>query len=63
MRFTADNGRCVGAGQCVLTAPEVFDQDEDGLVTVLAAPGTGQEAKVRLAAGLCPSQAITVQDD
>ncbi|MGW5121613.1 ferredoxin, partial [Streptomyces noursei] len=35
MRITVDTGRCVGAGQCVLTAPDLFDQDDDGLVTVL----------------------------
>ncbi|MEU8551279.1 ferredoxin [Streptomyces roseoverticillatus] len=63
MRITADTGRCVGAGQCVLNAPEVFDQDDDGLVTLLAHPGADEEARVRLAAGLCPSRAITVHED
>ncbi|MET9415685.1 ferredoxin [Streptomyces klenkii] len=64
MRITTDTGRCVGAGQCVLTAPRVFDQDDDGLVTLLLAePGAGEEAAVRLAAGLCPSRAVTVHED
>ncbi|PSJ25488.1 ferredoxin-1 [Streptosporangium nondiastaticum] len=64
MRITADTNRCVGAGQCVLTAPQVFDQDDDGLVTLLLAdPGAGEEATVRLAAGLCPSGAVTVHED
>ncbi|WKU48885.1 (4Fe-4S)-binding protein [Streptomyces sp. VNUA116] len=64
MRITADTNRCVGAGQCVLTAPQVFDQDDDGLVTLLLAdPGADEEAKVRLAAGLCPSGAVTVHED
>lgn len=36
-RVGAERDRCVGAGQCVLAAPGVFDQDEeDGLVRVLA---------------------------
>jgi ferredoxin len=26
---------CGGAGRCVLAAPEVFDQDDNGLVVVL----------------------------
>ncbi|WP_424888863.1 ferredoxin [Streptomyces sp. XH2] len=64
MRITADTARCVGAGQCVLNAPHAFDQDDDGLVTLLLAePGAGEEAGVRLAAGLCPSRAITVHED
>ncbi|ARZ72151.1 ferredoxin [Streptomyces sp. HU2014] len=63
MRITVDPDRCVGAGQCVLSAPEVFDQDDDGLVTLLMAPGTEDEAKARLAGGLCPSRAITVHED
>ena len=35
MRITADRDACVGSGQCVLTEPDVFDQDDDGLVTLL----------------------------
>lgn len=64
MRITADNERCIGAGQCVLTAPAVFDQDDDGLVTVLAPePGAELTDAVRRAGDLCPSRAITVRED
>ena len=36
MKVVVDQSRCVGAGQCVLVAPEVFDQrDEDGIVVLL----------------------------
>ncbi|MYW46261.1 ferredoxin, partial [Streptomyces sp. SID161] len=35
MRVTADRDRCVGSGQCAMLSPEVFDQDDDGLVEVL----------------------------
>ncbi|HXA62668.1 MAG TPA: ferredoxin, partial [Streptosporangiaceae bacterium] len=35
MTAVADKDVCVGAGMCVLTAPELFDQDDDGLVAVL----------------------------
>ncbi|MGN0120061.1 MAG: ferredoxin, partial [Streptomyces albidoflavus] len=37
MRVTVDSEQCVGAGQCVLNAPEVFDQDDDGVVVLLRA--------------------------
>jgi ferredoxin len=50
---------CVGAGQCVLAAPAVFDQDDDGIAVVLdAAPGPEEYAAVREAADLCPSSAL-----
>ncbi|MFH8349887.1 ferredoxin [Streptomyces sp. NPDC018045] len=62
MRITIDPDRCVGAGQCVLSAPQVFDQDEDGIVTLLAEPGTDEEPRARIAGALCPSRAITVHE-
>ncbi|QES09221.1 ferredoxin [Streptomyces venezuelae] len=62
MDVRVDRARCLGAGMCALTAPQVFDQDEEeGLVTLLAArPAREQHAAVRVAAGVCPASAITV---
>ncbi|WP_329124956.1 carboxymuconolactone decarboxylase family protein [Streptomyces sp. NBC_01465] len=56
--------RCCSSGQCVATAPDVFEQsDEDGLVTLLVdAPGPELAADLRLAAALCPGGAITVTE-
>jgi ferredoxin len=64
MRIIANRLRCIAAGQCVLKAPQVFDQDEqDGLVIVLKEnPGPELEAAARLAARVCPSEAITIED-
>ncbi|MFC0038942.1 ferredoxin [Actinomadura rayongensis] len=59
MRVTADRTVCVGAGLCALSAPEVFDQDDDGLVTVLL-PAPADEDAARTAANLCPSGAVRV---
>lgn len=49
MDVRVDRARCLGAGMCALTAPQVFDQDqEEGLVTLLAArPAREQHAAVR----------------
>ncbi|MFH9761414.1 ferredoxin [Streptomyces anulatus] len=60
-RVGAERGRCVGAGQCVLAAPDVFDQDEhDGLVVVLAeVPTASQSDAVHDAVWACPSGALT----
>ncbi|WP_187399855.1 ferredoxin [Micromonospora sp. AP08] len=54
--------RCCGAGNCVVTAPDVFDQDdEDGLVLLRRAePPADAVDRVRLAVELCPAGAISV---
>jgi ferredoxin len=63
MRVTADRQVCVGAGMCVLTAPDVFDQDDDGVVTVLRpTPTDGEQGAVREAVELCPSGAVKITD-
>jgi ferredoxin len=59
VRITADRSVCIGAGMCVLTAPEVFDQDDDGLVVLLVEEPAGAAARAAAeAVRLCPSQAI-----
>ncbi|MEV6996554.1 ferredoxin [Streptomyces sp. NPDC093982] len=65
MKVNVDQGRCCGAGQCVLIAPEVFDQrDEDGIVTLLEpGPAEGLQAAAREAAAVCPASAITIDGD
>lgn len=62
--LSVDRERCIGAGMCAMTAPEVFDQDpDDGLVLLLhAEPATVHLAAARMAAGVCPSGAITLHD-
>lgn len=61
MQVTADRNVCVGAGLCALTAPEVFDQDDDGLVTVLQAVPDGDNRPLAREAGeICPSGAVRI---
>ncbi|MFI1918097.1 ferredoxin [Nocardia sp. NPDC020380] len=63
MRVTADRNICIGAGLCALTAPAVFDQDDDGLVELLnPVPGEDDRPAVREAANICPSGAVTFTD-
>ncbi|MEU1805743.1 ferredoxin [Streptomyces sp. NPDC019937] len=63
MKITVDEDKCCAAGQCVLVAPEAFDQrDEDGIVVLLdPEPGTEQEAAVQEAAQVCPAAAILIE--
>jgi ferredoxin len=53
MRIIADIDRCVGAGQCVLTDPDIFElDDEEGVVSVLEPQPAGKAAdRAREAAG------------
>jgi ferredoxin len=64
MRIVVDVARCRGAGQCTLTAPEVFDQDQDdGTVVVLTdEPPPELQHAVGLAAQLCPNSVIRLQE-
>ncbi|MEU7834671.1 ferredoxin [Nonomuraea sp. NPDC049129] len=64
MKVIVDEVKCCGAGQCVLIAPEVFDQrDEDGIVILLEPePAADQNSAVREAAAVCPGAAIEVTE-
>jgi ferredoxin len=64
MKIIADTSKCVGAGQCVLTEPELFDQSEDdGTIIVLNETPEGELVeKAREAAHVCPSQALSLEE-
>lgn len=64
MKVIVDRDKCIGAGQCVMTAPDVFDQDEDAGTVVLLTerpPATVQDS-VRRAVGFCPARVIEVDE-
>ena len=62
MNLDVDQDKCVAAGQCVVAAPNVFDQrDEDGVVVLLTpVPPAAEAEAVAHAAAVCPAQAIRV---
>ncbi|GAA1574792.1 ferredoxin [Kribbella sancticallisti] len=63
MDVTIDQEGCVAAGQCVLAAPDVFDQrDEDGVAILLQPPPADQYDATREAALLCPARAIHLSE-
>ncbi len=61
MHVQVDPDVCIGSGQCAMAVPEIFDQDDDGVVFV-------RESRVAVAlhdsahdaAERCPVQAITL---
>jgi ferredoxin len=61
MDILIDKGVCIGAGQCVLTAPDVFTQDDDGFSELVPGREDGAGSPlVREAARACPVSAIKV---
>ena len=60
MKVTVDQEKCCAGGNCVMLAPDVFDQrDEDGVVVLLTGtPPAGARDAVREAADVCPAACI-----
>ncbi len=63
MRIVVDEDKCCGAGQCVMAAPQVFDQrEDDGIVVVLnSEPPDDQAEAVQEAIRICPALAIRLE--
>jgi ferredoxin len=63
VKVQADRDVCISAGNCVMAASAVFDQDEEGIVMVLVDEvPEGEEGNVREAVKLCPSEALRIAD-
>lgn len=63
MRIVADTNVCVGAGQCVLTDPTVFDQNEDDGTVIVLNEHPADLEKAREAVHVCPSGALSLVED
>ena len=64
MKVHADRDVCIQAGNCVMVADNLFDQDDDGIVVVLVDDiPADEEDKAREAVKLCPSQALTITQE
>lgn len=64
MRIEIFPDKCIGVGQCVVAAPDLFQQnDDDGIVYLVRddAPADRRDAAIT-AARLCPTLAIVVHD-
>jgi ferredoxin len=63
MRVTVDRERCIGAGNCALIAPAVFDQDADEAIVVLLdpSPPDGSRPAVQEAVDRCPAAVIVLE--
>ncbi|MBD5655210.1 MAG: ferredoxin [Candidatus Eremiobacteraeota bacterium] len=62
MRVVVDMTMCVGNGLCAIAAPEVFQLEDDGSLTILQEhPPEELRGKVEDAVSLCPAQAIEIE--
>jgi ferredoxin len=64
MKVTVDQDICASSGNCVMNAPELFDQrEEDGVVVLLNANPSAEQAEgARRAAAACPALAIYLEE-
>jgi ferredoxin len=62
MEIEIDRDSCMGSGNCVYTAPGVFELDDDSIARVVD-PDAATEEAIVTAAGQCPTHAITVRRD
>lgn len=64
MRIKAHRQHCISSGACLLEAPRLFAQDENGVVVVrFPEPPASEHAAARAAAAACPAAVIELQED
>ena len=61
MRIIVDRDVCDLHGQCVLTAPDEFNFDDDGELQYLPEVDGELAARVEAAASICPTAAIEIE--
>lgn len=62
MRIRIDREKCVSAGNCVVTAPTVFMLDDEQKARLID-PESVDEDLLWLAAEMCPTEAIILEND
>jgi ferredoxin len=64
MKVSVEQDKCASSGNCVMHAPEIFDQrDDDGVVLVLDEnPPAEQAESARKAEAGCPALAIHIEE-
>lgn len=62
LKVVVDSSLCIGSGNCAVTAPAVFDHDEEQAVVVLLddSPPESLRAAIALAVEQCPSAVIRI---
>jgi ferredoxin len=64
MRIVVDRDKCTGLGMCEAEAPDLFEVQDDGSLTVLNdQPGAGDLEAAEAAVMACPTEALTLVED
>jgi ferredoxin len=59
MKLVADRDACISSGNCVMTSEALFDQDDDGVVVLLAEDvPAAEEQHAREAVDICPASVL-----
>jgi ferredoxin len=59
MRISADRDDCIASGNCVMISDALFDQDDDGIVVLLAEDvPEAEEEHAREAVKTCPASVL-----
>jgi ferredoxin len=62
MKITVDRTKCEGYARCVQASPKVFQLDKQMIAEVVDPQGDSDD-KILLAARLCPTKAIVVEEE
>ncbi len=62
LKISVNKAKCISSGDCVETAPAVFQLDNDGKSEVINAAGAPDGTIVAAARG-CPVKAITIVNE
>ncbi|MFF2509067.1 ferredoxin [Streptomyces sp. NPDC058067] len=61
MKVVVDMNKCQDHGQCVFSAPDVFQLDDTGRLAYVSEPDDALREEVEEAADVCPLQAIRIE--
>ncbi|MEU0482120.1 ferredoxin [Streptosporangium sp. NPDC006013] len=62
MKIQIEADKCIASGGCVFACPDLFDQDDDGIVVLLDPnPPESLREKALAAIDACPAAVITVE--
>lgn len=62
LAVSIDRDACIGSGNCVKVAPELFELDDDSIVVFAKTADGTDRAAVLEACEVCPVEALTVKD-
>lgn len=62
MKVTVDRTKCEGYAKCIQATPKVFRLDDKMIAEVIDPKGDSDD-KILLAAKICPTKAITLEEE